>query len=80
MPAFAPVPPIVMRRMMEVYGFVMRDEDEFNWVLFRSATEQIITIPKEGDLVSLTVMMGLLDKLKIDNGTYFRLLKLATDA
>jgi hypothetical protein len=65
--------------MLEAYGFVLREEDEHNWALYRAASETVIVVPKAGELVSLEILMSILDELGIDNATYFHLLKLASD-
>ena len=79
MPPPAPVAPHIFKRMLEVYGFVLREEDEHNWALYRAATETVIIIPKHGEVISLEVMMSILHELKIDDATYFHLLRLASD-
>lgn len=75
MPSLAPIPPLLLKDLLLRYGFVIELETEHNWTLFKKdAPRPVLTIPKQGDLVSVTIMMGILDQLKMDNGTYFDLL------
>ncbi len=65
--------------MLQKYGFEVVAEDEFNWCLFKQeGARPVITLPKEGDLVSLDIMMSILNQLKMDNATFFDLLKKAS--
>ncbi len=74
MPAPAPVSPAVFKKALELHGFELVDEDEFNWGLFKAdSNPPVVVIPKEGETVSLTVMMAVLDQQKIDNATFFSL-------
>ncbi len=75
MTALAPIPPETLRRLLEKYGFIVKAETEYNWTLFKEdAPYPVIPLPKDGAVVSVTVMMGILDKLKMDNGTFLKLL------
>jgi len=77
-PALAPIPPLLFKRILELAGFKLAHETATNWTLINeSAPRPVIVIPKEGALVSIALMMNTLDQLKIDNGKYFTLLKLA---
>ncbi len=63
---------------MELFGFEVRNEDEYNWALYRASTETVIVIPKKGEVLSVTVMMGVLDQLRMDNATFFSLFSRAS--
>lgn len=39
-----------------------------------TAPYPVIVVPKRGDLVAVDVMMSILHKLEMDNGTYLNLL------
>ena len=75
-PALAPIPPIVFKELLEKDGFSVELETEYNWTLCKEAPlTLVITLPKKGRLVSVTVMMGILEQIKMNNKTYFDLLK-----
>jgi len=75
-PALAPVSPKTFKAMLQRYGFEVAAEDDFNWCLFkREAPRPVIIVPKEGDLLSLDIMMSIVDQLKMDNKTFFDLLQ-----
>jgi hypothetical protein len=69
------VTPEKFKDLLVRYGFTVTKTTEHNWTLFKAdAARPVITLPRHGELVSLTIMMGVLDQLKIDNSTYFSLL------
>jgi len=73
-PAPAPVSPEDFKNMLVRYGFTVARETEHNWTLFKAdAPRPVIPISKHGERISLTIMMAILDQLKIDNSTYFSL-------
>jgi hypothetical protein len=73
--ALVPLPPKTLKAVLEAYGFAVEEEDDFNWALHKEgAPRPVVIVPKDGELVSLSLMMGILDQLNIDNGTYFNLL------
>ncbi len=74
MAAPRPVPPGQFRKLLEHDGYRVIDEDMSNWVMAKGESDIPFTVPKLGDLIPLDVMMNVLDKARIDNGTYFRLL------
>ncbi len=52
----------------------MVNESDYNWVLKTpDPSRPLITIPKKGDTISLSIMMPTMDMLRMDNGTYFKL-------
>ena len=66
----APVSPLIFRDMLVSLGYKVVAEDEDNWALFKAdADHPVLTIPRDGETVSLTVMMPILDRLKIDDGS-----------
>lgn len=79
-PAIAPIPPEQFYRLIVKYGCTLEKEDDFNWVLSHHSTTRPIVIPKDGDLVSVTVMMSVLDVLQISDGAFFDLLRSITDS
>jgi len=73
--ALSPVPPQIFKEILVKYGYSVEMETEYNWTLFKNdAARPIITVPKKGDLLSISIMMEILEQLKMDNKTYFDLL------
>ncbi len=66
--------------MLELYGLQLRREDQYNWGFYWKAGEDIIIVPKQGDLISLEIMENILNKLKVDTATFFDLKKRAEQA
>ena len=79
MPALAPVPPAILKAIIEACGYAIEGEDPFNWVLLlkeqTDSLPKLITLPKEGKFVSVEIMMSILDRLKMNNATFFSLLQ-----
>ncbi len=74
--AIAPIPPDVFKQMLLKDGFGVERETASNWTLLNEkALRPVIVIPKEGDVLSLAIMMEILHQLKMDNGKFFKLLK-----
>jgi hypothetical protein len=73
--ALAPIPPVLLKEILEKDGFVLDRETAYNWTLFKkNAAIPVMNVAKKGKLVSVDVMMGILDQLKMDNARYFELL------
>jgi hypothetical protein len=77
-PAVACIPPIAMKRILELRGYRIVSEDEFNWVMEPSKYEagslqEPITLPKRGALLAVDIMMDTLIKTKTDLQMYFSL-------
>jgi hypothetical protein len=75
MPALSPIPPDVLKRLLDDYGYKVHMSDSYNWVFVRKGSLPI-PVPKRGLRVPLNVMMSALNKAKMDNGTYLALLKM----
>jgi hypothetical protein len=67
-----PIPPVQLKRVVELRGYKLIDEDEWNWA-FAKDDGVPITIPKDGEYVAVDVMMDTLHKTGTDLGTYFTL-------
>jgi hypothetical protein len=81
MPAIAPIPPHILRAILELDGFRVISEDLYNWVLVKDAADVFpIILPKIGKLVAVDVLMGALHKAHMNNARYFELLELANAA
>ena len=76
MPAvLAPIPPLALKQILELYGFKLVSEDEYNWLLADpgQSTCEPIVLPKMGELVAIDVMMQVLIDAKMGYATYFAL-------
>ena len=75
-PAITPISPVILKTILEKDGFHVERETETNWTLFKEDSPcPVIIVPKKGKLVSVTVMMGILAQIQMDNKKYFSLLK-----
>lgn len=72
MPPPAPVTPVVLRGIITAAGCSQVDEDRFNWFFTTPDGKRIIVIPKQGDLVSLEIMMEILDPLPMNDGEFVK--------
>lgn len=78
MPALAPIPPALLRRILELDDYKVIAEDLLNWVLVKTADDKLpIILPKIGKLVAVDVMMEALHRAQMNNGRYFELRELA---
>lgn len=78
MPAIACIPPLAMKKILELRGWKAVAEDEFNWLLEASKYEGSVKpepfpLPKRGRLLAVDAMMDSLIKTKTDLHTYFKL-------
>ncbi len=74
-PAITPVSPHVFKAILEKDGFSVKMDTETNWTLFKADSPcSVIVLPKKGELVSVTIMMEILNQIKMDDGKYFNLL------
>jgi hypothetical protein len=67
-----PIPPIQLKRVLELHKYEVVNEDEWNWALAKGKGVPII-IPKDGDYVAVEVMMDALHRAGILLGDYFPL-------
>lgn len=74
MPAVACIPPKVLKCILELDGFTVRHEDDYNWAMMKDDVLEIVIVPKHGDLVALDVLMNALDAAQMNNVKYFDLL------
>jgi hypothetical protein len=75
MPALAPVPPRVLKRILELDGYECVAEDATCWILLSKNHPAVI--PKIGDLVALEIMDSVLSPSQMSNRRYFELLEQA---
>jgi len=75
-PAITPIPPHIFKAILEKDGFSVQLDTEANWTLFKANSPYpVIVLPKKGELVSVTIMMEILNQIKMDNRKYFSLLE-----
>jgi hypothetical protein len=75
MPAPKPVPPEVFKDVLLKHGFEIKEEDQYNWMLFKEDSSfPVIGVPKIGELIALDTMMGILDIIEMNDGTFFELI------
>jgi hypothetical protein len=67
-----PVSPSHLKRILELAGYVVVAEDEWNWNLIRGE-ELPLNLPKDGEFVALEVMMSVLHQANILLGAYLPL-------
>jgi hypothetical protein len=69
----APIPPKQLKRVLELGGYAVAMEDEWNWSMVKGAALPII-IPKDGEFVAVEVMMNALEQADLVlPGAYFPL-------
>jgi hypothetical protein len=75
MQALAPISPLALKQILELHGFKVISEDQFNWLLAdpASPTSEPIVLPRMGELVAIDVMMQAIIDAKIGYATYFSL-------
>ena len=74
MAALAPIPGRTLKAMLQADGYSVKHEDDENWTMDRGQDDEILSIPKYGDVLAMDVMGSLLDKAKINDRKYFDLL------
>ena len=61
----ARVPPGVLKRLLELEGFSVADEDDDNWVLGRDSLDDVVVVPKAGDAVAGHVVQAVFSVARI---------------
>ena len=75
MPIPASIQPSEFKRFLEAYGYTQQHETEYNWTLLKeNSALPVIVINKIRELVEIEIMMGILNKLEMNDGEYLRLL------
>ena len=75
MPIPIPVSPKVFKQMLERYGYSVIKEEAKNWHFAKGENDLPILLPKIGEVVLLDALSNILHKTKMDDATYFSLLK-----
>jgi hypothetical protein len=78
----APVPPRLLKKILELDGYKLVVEDPFNWVLLKCSDDVLPTIlpiilPRLGRFVDVDVVMSVLHKTQMNTGRYFELREIA---
>jgi hypothetical protein len=68
----SPISPSHLKRILEIAGYTVATEDEWNWSLIR-AGDLPLSLPKEGAFVAVEVMMNVLHQANIVLGAYLPL-------
>ena len=50
------LPPGVLKRVLELDGFLVEREDDYNWALTKSSVDEVVIVPKLGPLVAADVL------------------------
>ena len=73
MPAIDPIPPALLKRVLELAEYKVITEDKHNWLLAKFDHDVPIILPKRGQLVAVDVMMNTLASANLPPGAYFPL-------
>lgn len=69
----APLPPKQLKCVLELHGYTVSSEDEWNWSLVKGDGIPII-LPKDGEFVAVEVMVHVLESADLlPIGRYFEL-------
>ena len=49
------VPPRALKRLIELEGFAVQAEDDYNWALTKDGVDEIVIVPKRGTFVARDV-------------------------
>jgi len=56
MPTLGYLPPGVLKRVLELDGFLMEREDDYNWILRKQSVDGVVIVPKLGPFVATDVL------------------------
>jgi hypothetical protein len=55
-PTLGHLPPKALRRVLELDGFLMEREDDYNWILTKPSIDGVVIVPKLGPFVATDVL------------------------
>jgi hypothetical protein len=55
-PTLGHLPPGVLKRVLELDGFLVEREDDYNWILTKQNLDEVVIVPKLGLLVAADVL------------------------
>jgi hypothetical protein len=61
MPTLGRLPPRVLKRVLELDGFLVEHEDDYNWALTTESVEEVVIVPKFGHVVAADVLRRAVD-------------------
>ena len=67
MPSLAPR---VLKRVLELDGFCVAHEDDYNWALVKNGVDEIIIVPKVGDAIADDVLTPIATRTRRDGTRY----------
>jgi hypothetical protein len=50
------LPPGVLKRVLELDGFLVEREDDYNWILTKPSVDRVVIVPKLGPFVAPDVL------------------------
>lgn len=56
MPTLGHLPPRVLKRVLELDGFLVEREDDYNWILTKRSVDGVVIVPKRGPFVAADVL------------------------
>jgi len=57
LPCLGPIPPSALKRVLELDGFSIAHDDDYNWALARDGVEDVVIVPKLGPVVAEDVLL-----------------------
>jgi hypothetical protein len=57
MSVLGPIPPRVLKRVLELDGFSVEHEDDYNWALAKDGVEDVVIVPKLGQVVAADLLL-----------------------
>jgi hypothetical protein len=55
-PTLGHLPPKVLKRVLELDGFLVEREDDYNWTLTKQSIDGVVIVPKLGSFVATDVL------------------------
>lgn len=74
MPPTRSAHPSVIKDILLKSKFIIDEETDDNWCLYRDLDEVMVTLSKHGNRVPLLIKDNILAKAKIDDATYIKIL------
>jgi hypothetical protein len=50
------LPPGVLKRVLELDGFLVEREDDYNWILAKQSIDGVVIVPKLGPFVATDIL------------------------
>lgn len=75
MPSVRSTSPLILKNILIASKFILEEDDQDNWCLYRDLDEVMITLPKHGANVSLDILNDILAKSLITDQVYLDFLQ-----